>query len=268
MRQIKFKQLSTNNNNANNAAWVAFFGAATGTENGARSWVPLETHIGRGAAVVTTAPTGIQSYSYLWRVGGLVNGNTLSLGAGVVRVAGDHAAVMPASTVVADLGLSSSKRHLANTVKNNTPPNQATRYTIAYEVPDEDGLAWHQAGNGSDNITIASANDRFLTWDWVDNVGVTTTESVSQIPWPLTGVFKYFIIIPGITSLDTADFALRIAGADAKVFNVVGGTNQIDIVSEVPITAGQLVNWRFRRTGGSGTSCSPLLLAGFIATGL
>lgn len=265
MAQMRFRQLSTSNNNDNNAAWTAF-AAATGTENGARSWVPLETSIRTGAAVVTTAPTGIQSYTYKWEINGLLSGSGFTLGAGVVSALGEHGVTIPAA-LVADLGGgTNAKRHNIDTDKNNTPPNQNSRYSFEYNVTLEEGLCWFQAGNAADNISIAGTN-RFTTWDWADNVGVTTTEATTQIPWPVTGIFKYFVVIPGITGGDTADFALRINGADAKVFNATGGVNQLDTVSEVSITAGQLVNWRFNRTSGAGTSCSCLLLAGFIGTG-
>lgn len=261
MPQLRFRELSTNNNNAFNAGWIPF-AAAVGTENGARSWLPVETLVKTATAIVTTAPTGAQSYDYQFVVGG-VAGTDFTISAGETQDTGEHNTTLPAA-IIGDFGGSSTRRHTIRADKNNTPPAQVTRYAFEYEVDGEDSLSWFQAGNGSDNITIASANDRFLTWDWNDNVGVTTTLATTQMPWPTSGKFKYFIIIPGITSLDEADFALQINGVDAIVFAVVGGTNQIDLTSEVPIEAGDLVNWRFRRTAGAGTTCAPLLVGGFI----
>lgn len=264
MPQMRFRTLSTANNNDNNAPWIPF-AAAVGTENGARSWVLLETLIKTGYAVVTTAPTGIQSYTYKWEVGGATSGGSFTLGAGVTQASGEHTTTLTAATVADVGGGANAKRHNIDTDKNNTPPNQDSRYSFEYEVPDNDNLVWCQAANGADNITIAATN-RFLTWNWADNVGVTTVEATTQIPWPVAGIFKYFYVLPGITGGNTADFALRINGVDALVFNTTGTTAQVDTTTEVAVNAGDLVNWRYNRTSGAGTSCSCLLFGAFIAS--
>lgn len=240
--------------------------AAVGTENGSKSWVPLDTTVQDVALRVTTAVTGTQRYDVEFQTALTLDGSTVQLtsatGAGVA-VTGTLGATLSA---IVDSSNTSPQRHHANILKQNTPPNQDTRACWEYTVPSEDDLSWYGYGDDTSGVTLDGSN-RFCAFEWSGTTTAQTlTESVAQIPWPSTGTFRRFMFRYNCGSDVTVAF--RKNGGDA--FTAVtlpaatGGLVQSSAV--VSVTAGDLVNFRFVRASGAATAISWVIMAGFAGT--
>ena len=137
---------------------------------------------------------------------------------------------------------------------------------MAAEVDGNPDLGLYAFGSGGLSQVTISASDR-----WGAIVGTNSSEvseAAAQMPWPATGKFKDFLATWGNFTLnDTVQIALRVNGADTKVFNLTGaGTAfqaQSDTSTEVEIEEGDLVNWRLIRTSGTDTGLHFIITFGF-----
>lgn len=264
---IRFLPLRTSTTSTRYTPWSTG-NAAVGTENGARTWVPLSTSVGDGTIRVTTAVTSTQRYDVDFQVALVVSGSTIQItsavGGGLGNL-GTFGATLPAFS---DPGNSSATRHLVSGVKQNTPPNQDVRLCYEYTVPSADDVSWFGSGDSDSAITLAGT-ERFMALEWSGTTTAsTTTESVSQVAWPAAGVFKY-LIVRYIVS-DPVTLNLRKNGASVITLAMPAGTNVFasDLATQVSVSPGDLMNWRFIRNSGADTSLQMVIVIGFAGTGV
>jgi hypothetical protein len=141
--------------------------------------------------------------------------------------------------------------------------NDAYRYLCGF--PDED-IGLYGAGDEASNITLA-ATDRFLGFNGNGVSEGTATESAVQVAWPLAGAFVFMGARIGVGAATTANVFLRKNGVDTAL-GIVGATGAAiatysDLINAVSVAAGDLVSFRYNRTGGAGTGISIGLIVGF-----
>lgn len=265
---VRFVPLRSSTTSTRYLAWDTG-NAAVGTENGARAWLPLATTVSEGTGNCTTALTSTQRYDMDFQVALVTTGSLLQLtsatGAGL-SVRGTMGATLP--KFVTDATVTSPQRHLASILKQNTPPNQNVRFAFAYNVTDAEDVAWFAAGDDASNLILTSpAADRFIAFEWSGTGaggGSTTTQSVSQVPWPATGSFKYALCRS--ISTDPFTLALQVNGADVITLSCPASATGVftsDATTQAAIVKGQPVNWRYRRTSGSNTTIQFEVVVGF-----
>lgn len=233
------------------------------------NWTPRAININRITVFQNVAPgAGAQKHIRL------KSGNNISETAAItisgLAVEADvsfspGAVQLPAVDITSDTTLTNTQNYYNEWV-DGANPSGTSNIGVAAEIdgnPDISYYAYGQPGTGG--ITIG-ASDR-----WSHIVGADSgeaSEAAAQTPWPVTGKFKDFSVVwENLTAANEADFALRINGADAIVFSIdgAGGTKQgmVDLVSEIDVEEGDLVNWRVLRTAGADTTVSIIITFGF-----
>jgi hypothetical protein len=128
----------------------------------------------------------------------------------------------------------------------------ATEYLCSL-VPQ---LSFYQAGNDFADLVVG-ASDRFGTFNFVNNTGVSTTEAAVQTPWPTSGTFKRCVLVYKGSVATTVEVALRKNGADTALLFTLALTASfqgvVDLTTAVSVAEGDLLDWRFKRTAGAGT---------------
>lgn len=263
---IRFLPLRSSTTSTRYTPWSTG-NAAVGTENGARSFLPIATTIREATARCTTAVTGTQRYDIDFQVALSISGATMQLtsatGSGLT-VRATLGASLPAIISAAN---ASAQRHLVSVLKQNSPPNQDTRVCWDYTVANEDDLAWFGAGDSDSAVTMAGT-DRFMAFEWSGTATAsTTTESVAQVAWPATGTFKR-LLVRYISTASDFTLALRKNGADVLTLACPAGSQVAasDLTTQVSVTKGDLMCWRFARTSGAATSVQFYYVIGFSGT--
>lgn len=273
MAFVRFTPLRNSTSSVRYVAWDSG-NAAVGTENNVRTWLPQATTVSEGTANVATAVTGTQRYDMDFQVALVTTGSLLQLtsstGSGL-SVRGTMGATLP--KFVTDASSTSPQRHLVSSLKQNTPPNQDVRFGFAYNVTSAEDVSWFAAGDSDSNLILTNpAADRFIAIEWSGTGaggGSTTTQAVSQVTWPANGNFKYALCRS--ISTDPFTLALQVNGADVITLSCASSATGVftsDLTTQAPVTAGQPVNWRYRRISGTTTSVQFIVVVGFSGTGV
>lgn len=147
-----------------------------------------------------------------------------------------------------------------------------TGQLLAYFVQDtaDSSIGWYGAGDRAQNMG-GSASDRFFTFGHGDLTASATSETTTQVPWPVPGTFQYISFVYSSTSVTTTTFALRKNGVDSTsitfaLANTAGAATLVqDSVLSESVAAGDLINWRYVQNVGGGTfTC--VMMCGFIAS--
>lgn len=276
MAFIRFQRQSTNSSTTRYTPWST--GQATvGTENGARSFIPLATTISEATLRGTTAVTGVQRYDTKFQVALVDSGATMQLTSATdsgLSVRATLGASLPAMISSAN---ASAQRHLVTTLPTsapNAPPSQITRLAYAYNVTAAEDISWYGFNDDTEAVTLAGT-DRYFALEWAGAAGTatTTTQSVAQMTWPATGSFKYLLaryIVP--TPASDVRIALQVNSADSIILDLpsTAGAGAVDARSDLttiaPVTAGQPVNFRYIRTSSTGGTIAMLVIIGFSGT--
>lgn len=266
---VRFTPLRASTSSVRYLAWDTG-NAPVGTENNVRTWLPQETDIHEATARCTTALTTTQRYDMEFQVALTLEGSQLQLtsatGSGQ-SVRGTVNGTLP--KFLTDASAASPERHLVSILEQNGAPNQDVRFGFSYNVPDAEDVAWFAAGDSDSNLILAGT-DRFIAPEWSGTGaggGSTTTQSVSQVTWPATGTFKYFLV-RYISSASDFSLFFQVNGADVVTLACPTSTAafKADLTTQAPVTAGQPVNFRYVRTSGASTTVAFIVLFGFAGT--
>lgn len=233
------------------------------------NWIPRAVNVSRITVFQNTAP-GAGAMKHIR----LKSGNNISETAAItisgLQTEADvsfspGAVQLPAVDTTSDTTLTNTQNYYNEWV-DGANPSAASNIAVAAEIDGNPDISYYAYGQpGAGGITIG-ASDR---WSMIVDVDSgEASEAAAQTPWPVTGKFKDFSVVwENLTAANEAVFAMRINGADVITFTVTGagGTKQgmRDIVSEIDVEEGDLVNWRVLRTTGADTSVSIVITFGF-----
>jgi hypothetical protein len=174
----------------------------------------------------------------------------------------------PAATAgLADLD--DDGHHVRYTV-GGSPSSDESLVGLLYEDTADNAISYYGYGDYDFNIgSIAGAGvNGFFTFGMSDDG--STTEADVQLPWPTPGTFKNLGLSYAVqTGGADVTLVLRNGGVDTGLSKTLSDTsgNQtvlLDTTTEVTVSAGDLLNWRFVRADTGLFRC--VLLLGFTAT--
>jgi hypothetical protein len=154
--------------------------------------------------------------------------------------------------------------------KTGTPPFVSANVATAFQDTHNKFVSYYAIG-GTSNTSGLLITNLSTTPTFFGMVAFTTpNETQAQTPWPVTGKFKNFYVQWNqLASGNTASVVLRKNGADtALAFNLtgIGGftlQSITDSTTQIPVSIGDLVNWKVVRTSGTGTQISLYISYGF-----
>lgn len=230
------------------------------------AWVPKQVTIGQGTIAADVAPGGVTATNVQIRTnnGASSTGGLLTLSGANTSVRSTITATLPAAAT----GVT-SENHDALRSSTGSPAagNARLWYSYVAAAPDAAFSFYFTGRNGFNHAGLGGTP--FPPIQGFNTAGsFSNTEAQGQIRWPVTGKFKYFGARGGTTAGTTFNLIFRVNGVDtAVVLSYSGVTSfQGDNVTEVPVTAGDLVNWRVTRTGGSAVTLDLVAWCGFVTT--
>jgi len=252
---LHFRNASSNDGASNR---LSLFGRGTsaGTDTGSDLAAPFDVTMLEGSIVAPTAPGAGKKYQRQLKINGILTGPLVSLDDAATSVRTSLSSTLITSPVV----------HLLNPTQVGGPAVVILNDVYRYSCSDPT-ISLNAAGDESSNLTLAGT-DRFLGFEGNGVAEGTATESVVQVNWPATGMFKFMGARIGVGAATTANVFLRINGVDT-LLGIVGASGAAiatytDLTHTVAVTAGDLVNFVFRRTSGATASISIGLIVGFI----
>jgi hypothetical protein len=254
MSFLRFRAGSSNDGAGQRLALFGQGGSA-GTDTGSQLASPFDVVIQEGSLSAPSAPGVGKSWKRQLKVAGNPAGPLLTLSDA------NLSARLALNVTIAQLVL-----HLLTPSTAGAPSvvvlNDVYRYLCSF--PNED-TSLYGAGDESSNITLAATN-RFFGFNGAGVGEGTATESAVQIPWPCAGSFIFMGGRVGVGNVTTADIVLRKGGVDTALkISPTGAviTTYSDLSDIVSVAAGDLVSFRYVRTGGAGVSISAGLILGF-----
>lgn len=231
-------------------------GKSNGTDVGSELISPFGVTIQEQSIVSPSAPGGGNSYGNRLKVNSFLVGPTISL-------------VDPSTSMRGAVGvdIATPLLHLLQQSNGGSPGvvtlNLAFRYLCD---AGNDDISLYAAGDESSNLTLAGT-DRFFGFEGNSAGEGTATESAVQIDWPVPGVFVFLAAQIGVGAATTANMFLRKNGVDTAL-GITGATGAAispyaDLTDTVAVVAGDLVDFRFVRTGGVGVVFSAGVIVGF-----
>lgn len=199
------------------------------------------------ATLAAPAPGVGNSYSKQLALAGVTTGSLVTLADANTSVRTALGVAIAAQT------RHNVRRSLSGTPSTAVAIHGGWRYTV--DSPNED-ISFINAGSEADNITLAGTS-RFFGLEGHSTAEGSATASARQVPWPISGVFVGLAIRASVSSSTAAQLWLRVAGSDTLL--TISGINTTAITvftafAPVAVTAGDLVDFRYIRTSGSGTT--------------
>lgn len=248
-------------NKLNNAAVVMnIFGGNTSqfkppTAGPCSTWLNRDLVIYEATQAVHTALTGAQTRTLRFFDGSTQAGSSLVLSLGQT-VRGFVNVSLPAETL-ATIGVSNT----SDQINAGTPPTEESRISWFYRDIDET-ITWLGVGSATQNQVISGTPE----YMGIDMIASTITEANALSIVPAAGTFK----LHNGRFISSADGVYEVALMVDGVANVVGGIGPeavgalFSFPTEVHVSEGSEVTWRFVRISGTGTALTVMMMVAFV----
>lgn len=248
--------------------------------NATRSqFIPLDTNLGL-VTVRATAPPGVTARSQSSRI--KKNSNT-QLGGDIVYTDPAFDATVNIAATLPGVGTGSNAAIDATKQYRSSWPSasnaSATEYwAYSYEVASFPNVSWYVMSIADIATSTFAATDTYAHVQGQQFSNAFTPLSGFQAPWPIAGTIQYCSVVWANLSAGTSvEIALQKgstlgSAADTAILFACSATSPtsnfqsiLDTTTQVAVIAGEMLNWRIKRTAGTGTTGSFCVAFGFTA---